>query len=89
MVMFGRFGSEGAMLAEQFLYRYAVTRVAFDKNTADEAFAAFQRFGKGLGHPAQLNMGDCAAYATAQLQRAPLLFKGDDFTHTDVRQPQM
>lgn len=48
-----------------------------------EAFRAFARFGKGR-HPARLNMGDCFAYACARLHEAPLLFKGDDFAHTDV-----
>jgi ribonuclease VapC len=48
-----------------------------------EAFRAFARFGKGR-HPARLNLGDCFAYACARLHQAPLLFKGDDFTRTDV-----
>lgn len=47
------------------------------------ARAAFQRFGKGR-HPAQLNLGDCFAYALAKAQDRPLLFKGDDFRLTDV-----
>jgi ribonuclease VapC len=48
------------------------------------AFDAYQRFGKGSGHPAQLNLGDCAAYALARSLNLPLLFKGNDFVHTDV-----
>jgi ribonuclease VapC len=47
------------------------------------AIQAFERFGKGR-HPAQLNMGDCFAYTCALAQGAPLLFKGDDFSKTDV-----
>ena len=47
------------------------------------ALAAMSRFGKGR-HPARLNMGDCFAYACARSHGAPLLFKGDDFTKTDV-----
>ena len=43
------------------------------------------RYGKGSGHKAQLNLGDCAAYALATSLDLPLLFKGNDFTHTDVR----
>ena len=43
------------------------------------------RFGKGGGHSAQLNFGDCFAYALAQAVDAPLLFKGDDFGRTDVK----
>ena len=47
------------------------------------ALEAMDRFGKGR-HPAQLNMGDCFAYACARTQGAPLLFKGNDFGHTDI-----
>ncbi|MGD0601826.1 MAG: type II toxin-antitoxin system VapC family toxin [Terriglobales bacterium] len=45
---------------------------------------AFRDFGKGSGHPAKLNFGDCFAYALAKARKEPLLFKGDDFPHTDV-----
>ena len=46
---------------------------------------AYRDFGKGSGHPAQLNFGDCFSYALARDKREPLLFKGDDFIHTDLR----
>ena len=46
---------------------------------------AHQRFGRGSGHPARLNLGDCFAYALAKDTGEPLLYKGDDFVHTDVR----
>jgi ribonuclease VapC len=45
---------------------------------------AYRDFGRGSGHPAQLNFGDCFAYALATETGEPLLFKGDDFGHTDV-----
>ena len=45
---------------------------------------AYRDFGKGSGHPARLNFGDCFAYALARITGEPLLFKGDDFTHTDL-----
>nr|VFK60327.1 MAG: Uncharacterized protein, contains PIN domain [Candidatus Kentron sp. UNK]VFK69207.1 MAG: Uncharacterized protein, contains PIN domain [Candidatus Kentron sp. UNK] len=45
---------------------------------------AHQTFGKGMGHAAQLNFGDCFTYALAKDMDMPLLFKGDDFTHTDL-----
>ena len=45
---------------------------------------AYRDFGKGSGHPAKLNFGDCFAYALARATGQPLLFKGDDFIHTDV-----
>ena len=46
---------------------------------------AFDRYGKGRGHRAQLNFGDCLAYAVAKAQDVPLLYKGVDFAHTDIR----
>ena len=51
---------------------------------ARSALAAFSRYGKGRGHPAQLNLGDCFAYAMAKNARTGLLFKGDDFDKTDI-----
>jgi ribonuclease VapC len=45
---------------------------------------AYRDFGKGSGHPAQLNFGDCFAYALARAVGEPLLFKGTDFSHTDI-----
>lgn len=45
---------------------------------------AYRDFGKGSGHPAALNLGDCFAYALAKERREPLLFKGNDFSRTDV-----
>ena len=49
------------------------------------ARAAYRDFGRGSGHPAALNFGDCFAYALAKTTGEPLLFKGDDFGHTDIR----
>ena len=50
------------------------------------ARTAYQHFGKGSGHPARLNMGDCFAYALARDLGEPLLFNGQDFTLTDIEQ---
>ncbi len=47
---------------------------------------AYRDFGRGSGHPAKLNFGDCFAYALAKVAGEPLLFKGKDFVHTDVKQ---
>jgi ribonuclease VapC len=58
--------------------------VPFDGALAQAAFDAFRRFGKGQGHPAQLNIVDCAVYAVAMARSEPLLFKGGDFARTDV-----
>ena len=52
--------------------------------TADRMAIAYQQWGKG-NHPAGLNFGDCFAYALARTKREPLLYKGDDFRHTDLR----
>jgi ribonuclease VapC len=51
---------------------------------AQIARAAYRDFGKGSGHPARLNFGDCFAYALAKESGEPLLFKGGDFAHTDI-----
>jgi ribonuclease VapC len=57
--------------------------VPVDEAHARVAAGAWRRFGKGR-HPANLNFGDCLAYATASLASLPLLFNGDDFTQTDL-----
>ncbi len=54
------------------------------REDAEIARAAYRDFGKGSGHPAGLNFGDCFAYALAKSMREPLLCKGDDFSRTDV-----
>jgi ribonuclease VapC len=46
---------------------------------------AYRDYGRGSGHPANLNFGDCFSYALARDKREPVLFKGDDFIHTDLR----
>jgi len=46
---------------------------------------AYRDYGKGSGHPANLNFGDCFSYALAREKREPMLYKGDDFVHTDIR----
>ena len=58
--------------------------VALSPRQAMLARQAYRDFGKGSGSSARLNLGDCFAYALAADTREPLLFKGDDFTHTDV-----
>jgi ribonuclease VapC len=61
--------------------------IGLEPVTIEHAHIARQahiRFGKGTGHPSGLNFGDCFAYALAKALSAPLLFKGEDFTHTDI-----
>jgi ribonuclease VapC len=69
---------------DRFLEEIEVIIVPFDERQARMAADAFQRYGKGQGHPAQLNMGDCAAYALAKTTNEPLLFIGNDFSQTDI-----
>jgi len=68
---------------DDFLSDYRIDIVPFDEALSDLAFEAYRRFGKSR-HPAKLNMGDCAAYALAKSRGWPLLFKGEDFSQTDV-----
>jgi ribonuclease VapC len=84
MVMSGR--SAGAGLLEpldEFLLEAGIEILPFDAQQAWLAREAFLRFGKGR-HKAGLNLGDCASYAAAKARAAPLLYKGEDFRHTDV-----
>jgi len=63
----------------------AETEVAVtQRQAADIALRAYRDFGRGSGHAAGLNLGDCSAYALARDSREPLIFEGDDFTETDV-----
>lgn len=61
------------------------TLVPFTPEHADIAREAYRRYGRGSGHAAALDFGDCMSYAVAIAESQPLLFTGDDFTHTDVR----
>ncbi len=58
--------------------------IPFDETQARGALAAFDRYGKGIDAKARLNLADCAAYALARTMNAPLLFKGNDFSQTDM-----
>jgi ribonuclease VapC len=55
-----------------------------DANQVQAARDAHLKYGKGMGHPAQLNFGDCFAYALAKSLNVPLLYKGGDFAKTDI-----
>ncbi len=71
---------------QRFLEEIAVIVMPFDETQARLADIAFQRYGKGQGHPSQLNFGDCAVYALAKSLNEPLLFVGNDFSQTDIEQ---
>ena len=59
--------------------------IAVDTTMAELAYDTFEIYGKGSGHPAQLNFGDTFSYALATIKNVPLLFKGDDFAQTDLQ----
>jgi ribonuclease VapC len=63
----------------------AIKIAPFDADAARVARQAYRDYGKGTGHPAGLNLGDCFAYALARITGEPLLCKGNDFVHTDIR----
>jgi ribonuclease VapC len=61
-----------------------ITLAPMDAKTASLAVKAFADYGKGRGHPAQLNLADCLSYACAKAQNISLLYKGKNFSHTDL-----
>jgi ribonuclease VapC len=69
---------------ERLLDVWEIELVAFDAEQAEIASGAYRDFGKGSGHPAALNLGDCYSYALAHVTGEPLLYVGDDFIHTDM-----
>jgi ribonuclease VapC len=69
---------------QAFLDNNRVEIAPIDETQARVALAAKIRYGRGFGHPARLNYSDCFAYALSKTRGRPLLFKGDDFTHTDI-----
>jgi ribonuclease VapC len=83
IVLESRHGDDGVRDLDLFLSRAGIELVPVDDEQARTARRAFSRYGKGR-HRAGLNFGDCFAYAAAMAMGEPLLFKGDDFAHTDV-----
>lgn len=83
IVIESRYGAEGLRDLDLFLTTAGAGIVPVDIEQAQVARRAFSRFGKGR-HRASLNFGDCFSYALAATRAEPLLFKGDDFIHTDA-----
>jgi len=83
IVIEARLGDAGGREFDLWLLKIAAEIVAVDAEQAEAARRAWRRYGKGR-HPAALNYGDCFSYALALTRGEPLLFKGKDFTHTDL-----
>jgi ribonuclease VapC len=83
MVIDRRGDPEAARLFEAVMQEMRIEVLPWNAAHAAEARLAWDRFGKGR-HRAQLNFGDCMAYSAARVENQPLLFKGDDFTRTDI-----
>lgn len=77
-------GQDQRAFVEAYLKRIVATVVAFDEMHYSIAAEAFLLFGKGFHSKAKLNFGDCFSYAVAKVAQQPLLFVGNDFTHTDI-----
>jgi ribonuclease VapC len=76
---------EAGRALDRLLTRRNLRILAFESDHAALAQEAFSIYGKGRGHSARLNFGDCMTYAIAKRDDLPLLYKGDDFVHTDLR----
>jgi len=77
------YGPEAQADLDHFLNTAQIEIISVDRGQAEMARSAFAQFGKGR-HRAALNFGDCFSYALAKWLNQPLLFKGDDFCHTDL-----
>jgi ribonuclease VapC len=83
IVIEARLGEVGGRDLDLYLHKLGIEVVTFTPRQANLARKAYRQFGKGR-HPAGLNFGDCITYALARDTGEPLLFKGNDFTRTDV-----
>ena len=80
-------GSRDPIASRRFDELLATSRTMVEPVTREQAWIAreaYRDFGKGSGHPARLNFGDCFAYALARVTGEPLLYKGEDFAQTDL-----
>lgn len=84
MVAYGRGGSDLVLELDDLIDSLGLKIIPLGIKEIEIAHAAFVTYGKGNGHPAQLNFGDLFSYALAKSRGVPLLFKGDDFALTDV-----
>ena len=85
MVLFARSGDSAVLALDAFLLKSRMIVMEVSPHIADIAFDAYRKYGKVSGRGAVLNYGDCFSYALAKHLAAPLLFKGNDFSKTDIR----
>jgi ribonuclease VapC len=85
LVVHARRGQRGVVIADDVLRLPVFEIVPPGREEIDAAYAAFVAYGRGSGHPANLNFGDLFAYALAKVRGLRLLFKGNDFVHTDIQ----
>lgn len=83
-VLTRRLAPEDLRRVERLIGQLGIATVPFDAKQAASATRAYREFGRGSGHPAGLNLGDCYSYALAAVTGEPLLYVGDDFAHTDI-----
>ena len=84
MVVHARRGQRAVVLVDDLLRLPFFEIVPPGAAEMDAAYAAFVAYGKGNGHPAALNFGDVFSYALAKTRGLPLLYKGRDFSETDI-----
>jgi ribonuclease VapC len=84
-IVVGRLAPQQARRLDALLAEWEMEIAPFTAAQAVLARDAYRDFGRGSGHPARLNLGDCFAYALAAERRDELLFVGDDFSRTDLR----
>ena len=77
-------GTSARRATDDLLREASIDIEPVDEIQAKLARQAYRTFGRGSGHPARLNLGDCFAYALARRRGEPMLFKGNDFVHTDI-----
>ena len=83
-VLIRRVAPEDFRRVERLIDQLGIKTVPFDAEQAASATRAYREFGRGSGHPAGLNLGDCYSYALADVTGEPLLYVGDDLSRTDI-----
>lgn len=83
--LLARLGNDRRPWIDRLIENRTLSLAAFEPEHATLAADAAAKYGKGCGHPAGLNFGDCMSYAIAKARGLPLLYAGRDFHHTDIQ----